>query len=142
MNVTAKTRITSKFGTLWRLRSWLRITSFTLTLALASSVALGQPLHSSDRGCNVPMDPTSCEHMPPSAPGVLNIQLCCLLDCQDAGSAGSLQTQLPSLKLVAVHQIEPKPTFSLAKLLPQSSWLQGSSFKPPDTYLKNLALLI
>ena len=125
-----------------RLPIWVRVTSLTLTLALGATVALGVPLHSSERGCNLPVVMPGCEHMVPSAPGVGEIQLCCLLDCQEPGSTGSVKAQIPSLNLVPVHQVIPRPAVVLAKLAAQQSWRQSSSFKPPDTYLKNLALLI
>lgn len=121
---------------------WIRVSSLILTFALASSVALGVPLHSSERGCNVPMEVPACEHMIPTAPGVQTVQLCCLLDCQEPGSTGSPQVQIPSWNLAAVHQVVPRPRFVIAKSLPQPGWMQSSAFKPPDTYLKNLALLI
>ncbi len=121
---------------------WIRVSSLILTFALASSVAVGLPLHSSERGCALPMERSGCEHMSPSAPGVETIQLCCLLNCQEPGSTGSPQVQIPSSNLAAVHQVAPRPTFVIAKSLPQPGWMQGSAFKPPETYLKNLALLI
>lgn len=125
-----------------RLPIWIRVTSLTLTLALSATVALGVPLHTSERGCNLPMEMAGCEHMVPSAPGVAEIQLCCLLDCQEPGSTGSVRAQIPSLNLVPVHQVAPRPAFVLPKPAGAQSWRQSSSFKPPDTYLKNLALLI
>jgi hypothetical protein len=124
-----------------RLLIWVRVTSLTLTLALSATVALGAPLHSSERGCNLPVQMPGCEQMVPSAPGVSEIQLCCLLDCQESGSTGSVSIQIPSLNLAPVHQVAPGPAFVLAKPA-QQSWRQSFSFKPPDTYLKNLALLI
>ena len=125
-----------------RLPIWVRVTSLTLTLALGATVALGVPLHSSERSCNLPMEMAGCEHMVPSASGVAEIQLCCLLDCQEPGSTGSVRAQIPSLNLVPIHQVAARPAVVLAKPAAQQSWRQSSSFKPPDTYLKNLALLI
>lgn len=124
------------------LSTWLRITSLILVLALAGSVALGAPLHSSERGCNMPLETPACEQMIPSAPGVANIQLCCLLDCQEPGSTTSVSVQIPSFNAAPIHQIAPRPAFALAKPLSQPDWRQSSSFTPPVTYLKNLALLI
>jgi len=124
-----------------RLPIWVRVTSLTLALALSATVALGVPLHTSERGCNLPMEMAGCEHMVPSAPGVAGIQLCCLLDCQEPGSTGSVSIQMPSLNLTPVHQAAPRPAFVLATPAHQN-WRQSSSFKPPDTYLKNLTLLI
>jgi hypothetical protein len=125
-----------------RLPIWVRLTSLTLTLALSATVALGLPLHTSERGCNMPMEMAGCEHMVPSAPGVAGIQLCCLLDCHGPGSTGSVKAQIPSLNLVPVHRVAPRTAFVLAKPAAQQSWRQSSSFKPPDTYLKNVVLLI
>jgi hypothetical protein len=126
----------------WPGAMWIRVSSLILTFALASSVALGMPLHSSERGCNVPTEIPPCEHMTHTAPGVQTLQLCCLLDCQEQGSTGSPQIQIPSWNLAAVHGVAPRPAFVIPKPLPQSTWTQSSSFKPPETYLKNLALLI
>lgn len=122
--------------------TWVSVTSLTLTLALTTSVALGVPLHSSERGCNLPLELPACEHMVPPAPGVAGMQLCCLLDCQEPGSTGSVSVQIPSLNLAPVHQVAPRAAFVLAKPAPAQSWRLNPSLKPPDTYLKNLALLI
>jgi len=126
----------------WQLAMWIRISSLILIFALASSVAVGVPLHSSERGCNVSSEIPACEHMNPSAPGVQMVQLCCLLDCQEPGSTGSPQIQIPSWNSAAVHQLAAQPTFRVTKSLPQTGSMHGSAFKPPDTYLQNLALLI
>ena len=144
MKVTAKSNKGSRHGAKSRahVETWLRLTSFALALALTAGVALGAPLHSSERGCNMPMEMPGCEQMLPGTPGVASIQLCCLLDCQEPGSTGSVSVQTPSPNLAAVHQSLPKPGFSLAKPLRKPNWLPGSSFSPPETFLKNLALLI
>jgi hypothetical protein len=128
-----------------RLPMWIRFTSLTLALALAGSVALGMPLHSSDRGCNMPMEMTGCEHMgmEPSAPGVSPTALCCLLDCQQPGPTGTaFNLRIPSFSVAFLHQAVPAPTVTLPRPLPQAKWLESTSFKPPEPYLKNLALLI
>lgn len=119
---------------------WVRLTSLISTLALAGSIALGMPLHSSDRGCNVPMEMENCDMGMPPAPGMTATALCCLLNCQEQGPTGTVfSVQSPSASAtphVALSQpFAPKP-------LPQTAWLQSSSFTPPETYLKNLALLI
>ena len=129
----------------WRLPMWVRITSLALALALAGSVALGIPLHSSERGCNMPMEMKGCEHMgvEPTAPGVTPIALCCLLDCQEPGPTGTaLNLRIPSFNAAFLHQVALAPPLTLPKPFPQSKWLQSSSFTPPETYIKNLALLI
>jgi hypothetical protein len=144
MKAIAKTRKGSRHSAevaRANLALWARLTCLALAMALMAGVALGAPLHSSERGCNMPTEP-GCEHMLPGSPGVASTQLCCLLDCQEPGSTGSVSLQIPSLNLAPVHQISPKPAFALAKPLPESNWWQGSSFRPPETYLKNLALLI
>ena len=121
---------------------WVRITSLTLVFALAGSVALGAPLHSSNHGCNTPMEMSDCGHMPPSAPGVTGVQLCCLLDCTEPGSTGSVAIQIPSSRLAPVHHPARRLVFVMTKPVVQRSWQQKSSFKPPASYLKTLALLI
>ena len=144
MKVTAESGKRSRHSegaTRARLGIWIRLTSFALALALTTSVAVGVPLHSNESSCSMSMDMPGCEHMEPGTPDVASMRLCCLLDCQQPGSTGSVRVQVPSLNLVPIHKISPRLTF-LAKPLPQPTWQQGSSFKPPDTYLKNLALLI
>jgi hypothetical protein len=126
----------------WPLAMWIRVLSLILMFALSSSVAVGSPLHSSERGCNVPSQISECEHMNPTAPTVQMVQLCCLLDCQEPGSTGSPQIQIPSWNSPAVHQLAAQPSFRVTKSLPQTGSLHGLAFKPPDTYLQNLALLI
>ena len=129
----------------WRLPVWLRITSLALALALASSVALGIPLHSSERGCNMPMEMNGCEQMgmEPSAPEVTSTVLCCLLDCQEPGPTETAFTvQIPTFNGAFLNQVALAPTLTLPKPLPQSQWLQSSSFTPPEIYIRNLALLI
>jgi hypothetical protein len=58
-----------------RLPVWVRIISLVLAVTMTGSVALGIPLHSSERGCNMPMQMPDCEHMgmEPSAAGVTAI---------------------------------------------------------------------
>jgi hypothetical protein len=147
MKFTAKVEGTSKFGgTMSCAESSLsmpsRISSLILILFFLSTVAIGMPLHPSDRGCNMAMNEMpGCEHMTPSEPSVQNVQLCCLLDCQGPGSTGAPQVQLSSLNATAVSPLAHRPTYVVKSLL-RPSWMKGSSFKPPETYLKNLALLI
>jgi hypothetical protein len=144
MKVSAKTGSRLEHGGEFTRASlgWMRLTSVALILALTTGVAVGASLHPSENNCNMPMDMPGCEHTLPTPPDVASMRLCCLLDCQQPGSTGSVSAQVPSLNLVPVLKISPRPTFILAKPLPQPKWQQGSSFKPPDTYLKNLALLI
>jgi len=128
-----------------RLPMWIRFTSLTLALALSCSVALGMPLHSSDLGCNMPMEMTVCEHMgmEPSAPGVTPTSLCCLLACQEQGSTGTaFNLRIPVFAVAFLHRAAQTPPITLPQPLPQAKRLESSSFTPPDTYLKNLALLI
>ena len=143
MSGAAKRRNPS-FRDRWRLPIRVRIASLALALALAASVALGTPLHSSERGCT--MDMESCEHMgmDPSAPAVTSaLPLCCLLDCQEPGPTGSgFTVQIPTFNGAFLDQVALMPPSTLPKLFPQTNWVQTSSFTPPETYLKNLALLI
>ena len=124
---------------------WVRFTSLVLAVSMTASVALGIPLHSSERGCNMPMQMTECEYMgmEPSAPSVTSTALCCLISCQEPGPTGSgFTVQRPSLNGAFLDQVALAPPATLYKALRQSIWLQSASFSPPDTYLKNLALLI
>ena len=124
---------------------WVRFTSLVLAVTMMGSVALGIPLHSSERGCNMPMQMPDCEDMgmEPSAPSVASTSLCCLLSCQEPGPTGSgFTVRRPSLNGAFLSQVALTPPVTLHKPLPQSLWLQSASFSAPDTYLKNLALLI
>ncbi len=128
----------------WPLPMKVRITSLALALALGATVALGTPLHSSAR-CNMTMEMTGCEHMgmDPSAPAVTSIALCCLLNCQEPGPLGSAFTvQSPTFNGAFLSQVALAPTLTLPKPFRHSNWLHSSSFTSPETYLKNLALLI
>ena len=123
---------------------WVRITSLALTLALAGSVAFGMPLHARDTSCTMTIALRDCEPMgmEPNAPGATAAPLCCLLNCQGQGpTSSSFSVQIPSFNVATAHQLV-LPSLNVPKPLPQSQWLQSSSFTPPDTYLKNLALLI
>lgn len=124
---------------------WVRITSLTLTLMLGASVSLGLPLHLSDDGCKpAEMHANGCEHMGigPSAPGVADTAICCLLDCRGAGLTGTGFNQpLPGFNVVSVDRpVLPPPV--ILRQLPQEQRLQSSCFTPPNSYLKNLSLLI
>ena len=93
----------------------------------------------------MPMQMADCEHMgmEPSAPGVTSTSICCLLSCQEPGPTGSgFNVQRPSLNGAFLNRVVLASPLTLRKPLPQSLWLQSASFTPPDTYLKNLALLI
>ena len=125
--------------------TWVRITSLTFTIMLAASVSLGLPLHPSDNGCNpAEMQADGCERMgiEPSAPGVAGTALCCLLDCLEPASTGSaLNLRIPTFNVASVYRIVLPPPVTVRQL-PQQQWLQSSSFTPPNSYLKNLSLLI
>lgn len=124
---------------------WVRITSLTLILMLAASVSLGLPLHLGDDGCNpAEMQANGCERMgiEPSAPRVAGTAICCLLDCREAGPTGSaFNLRTPTLNVIAVYRTVAPPRVTLRQL-PQEQWLQSSCFTPPNSYLKNLSLLI
>lgn len=124
---------------------WLRITSFAVILVFAGGVAVGVPLHSSDRGCNVTMQMAGCEQMgmEPSTQDARAIALCCLLDCQEPGATGTaFNLRVPAFNVVLVHPAALTTPATLVRPLPQEKWLQSASFTPPHKYLKNLALLI
>jgi hypothetical protein len=124
---------------------WLQMTSLVLGLALAGSVALGAPLHSSERGCNMPMEMNGADHMgfEPSAPGVTPTLLCCVLDCQEPAPTGtSFDARVPSFNPAFLYQVTPPARFPLPGSLAQLMWLQSPPFTPPETYIKNLTLLI
>lgn len=124
--------------------TWVRITSLTLTLMLAASVSLGLPLHLSDDGCNpAEMHANGCEQMgvEPSAPGVAGAAICCLLDCREAGPTGSaFNLRIPTFNRSVYRTVLAPPV--IVRQLPQEQWLQSSCFTPPNSYLKNLSLLI
>ena len=126
-----------------RLPVWVRITSLVLAVTMMGSVALGMPLHSSERGCNMPMQMPDCELMESSAPSVISTSLCCLLSCQEPGPTGSgFTVQRPSLNGAFLSHVALAPPVTLHKPLPQSLGPKSVSFSSPDTYLRNLALLI
>lgn len=120
-----------------------RITSFVLTVMLAAAVSFGFPLYPRDSDCNpAELQTAGCEHMGivPNA-GVSGAVVCCLLDCQDPGpTAVAYKMPLPVFKVVALNV--PVTSYESTKRSPQERWLQRSPFAPPDTYLRNLALLI
>lgn len=128
-----------------RIAAWVRITSLILTLMLAATVSLGLPLHVSDNACNpAEMQADGCERMgiEPSAPGVAGTALCCLLDCREPASTGSaLNLRNPTLNVAWIYRTVVPPPVTLRQL-PQEQWLLSSSFIPPNSYLKNLSLLI
>ena len=128
----------------YRLPLCSRMTSALLCLFLAASVVVGTPLHPSDRGCNIPTEMSGCGHegTKPTAPGMTSVPLCCVLDCQEPAPTGTVFTpRTPSLNIAFLQNtasVQPRqPT-----ILPAPKWLQSSFFKPPETYLRNLALLI
>jgi len=128
-----------------RVAVWLRITSLAVILVLAGAVAMGVPLHSSDRGCNMRMETSGYEQMgmEPSTQRVTAIALCCLLDCVEPGATGTtFNLRIPAFKIAFVHPAVLTVPATLVRPLPQEKWLQSASFTPPHTYLKNLALLI
>lgn len=123
--------------------TWVRITSLTLTLMLAASVSLGLPVHLSDNGCNpAKMQADGCERMgiETSATGV--VAICCLLDCPEPGPTGTaFSLRTPTINVESVYHAVLSPPVTLRRL-PQEQSLQSSSFTPPNSYLKNLSLLI
>ena len=125
---------------------WTRFTSLIIVLALAASTALGAPLHSSERGCNVSKaEMSDCElmGMKPSSPAASGIALCCLTDCKEPGpTETAFNLRLPAFNFAFVHPAALVAPGTRIQPLPQEKWLQSRFFSPPHTYLKNLALLI
>jgi hypothetical protein len=124
---------------------WVRVSSLGLILMVAANMSLGSPLHSSQRGCKVAdQEMSDCEAngMSPSGDSVIGIDPCCLLDCQETGPTGSIFSgRTPTLSISTIHPAALTPPVT-QRLVLQQDWLQSSSFPPPNTCLKNLALLI
>ena len=120
-----------------------RITSLALALAIGASVVVGTPLHSSEHNCTTPPNFEGCSEMEmePSA-AVLTTALCCFFECQEPGpteSAFNLRT--PTFRTTSFYNAALMASTTM-RPFSKEKWLQSSSFTPPDTYLKNLALLI
>jgi hypothetical protein len=124
---------------------WTRSTALIVVLALAASIAVGAPLHSSERGCNAAnAEMTDCEHMgmERGSPAATGMALCCMTDCQQPGPVGSGFTlSIPTFSATVLPAAHTPPPTRL-RPLPQERQVQSSSFSPPNCYLKNLALLI
>lgn len=119
------------------------ITSLALALAIGASVVVGSPLHSSEHKCTTPPNLESCNEMEmePSA-AVLTAALCCFFECQEPGpTGGAFNLRTPTFSATSFHNaaLMASPTM---RPFPKQRWLQSSSYTPPETYLKNLALLI
>src|SRR5688500_15457813 len=113
-----------------RLPVWVRFSSLVLAVSMTGAVAVGIPLHSSDRACNAPTQIAECEHMERAS--VTSAALCCLISCQEPGPTGSEFTvQRPSLNGAFLHQVALASPLTLRKPLPQSFLLQSASFTPP-----------
>jgi hypothetical protein len=124
---------------------FVRITALAVILVLAASVAIGIPFHPSERGCTTPsVEVKNCDQMEsePVSPGITPFGLCCLIDCQEPGPTGTAVTvRVPSFSGAFLDQVVLQSPLALPKP-PPPNWVQTSSFTPPETYLKNLALLI
>ena len=129
-----------------QLPMFVRITSLSMILAITASVVAGVPLHPSDRGCAMPVpEMKDCGQIAhwPTSPGVTSFHLCCLIDCQEPGPTSTTVTvRVPSFSGAFLDEILHQSPLVLSKLAPPTKWVHTSSFTPPDTYLKNLALLI
>lgn len=124
---------------------FVKVTALVLVSTLAFTVAVGVPLHTSEHACAVPMEVENCEHagMQINDAIVPSVGLCCLLDCQEPGpTASALNLRIPSFTNAFIPQLSSPLSFPLAKPSRPLTWLQSSSFTPPERYLKNLALLI
>ena len=123
----------------------VRIPALLMTLALTASVVVGVPLHPSETGCTMPsVAMVDCGQMAEghSSLEITSFGLCCLIDCQEPGpTSAEVTLRIPSSKGTFLDRILlqlplPLPT------APPPKWVQTSSFTPPETYLRNLALLI
>lgn len=123
--------------------TWVQITSFAMLLTLSTGVSLGLPVQ--DNGCiAAEMQKIGCEHMgmEPNAADATGTALCCLLECRELGpTSAAFDLRLPVQKVISVDYAALIPPVTLRRL-PQEQRLQSSSFTPPTSYLKNLALLI
>lgn len=120
-----------------------RITSLALALAIGASVVVGSPLHSSEHNCTTPPNLEDCSgmEMEPSA-AVLTTALCCFFECQEPGPTESaFNLRAPTFSTKSFYNAALMASTTM-RPFPKEKWLQSSSFNPPDTYLKNLALLI
>ena len=124
----------------------VRIPALFMTLALTASVVVGVPLHPSDRGCTMPsVAMVDCGQMAEghSSLAITSFGLCCLMDCQEPGPTSTEVTvRIPSSNGTFLDRILLHLPLPLPRTAPPPKWVQTSSFTPPETYLKNLALLI
>ena len=76
----------------------------------------------------------------PTSPGITQIGLCCLINCQEPGpTSTAVNVRVPSVSGAFPAQILP---MALPGPSPPTKWIRAFSFTSPKTYLKNLALLI
>ena len=120
-----------------------RITSLALALAIGASVVVGTPLHSSEHNCTTPPNLEGCSEMEmETSAAVLTTALCCFFECQEPGpTGGAFNLRTPTFSTRAFYDAALTAS-TTARLFAKEKWLQSFSFSPPDTYLKNLALLI
>lgn len=124
---------------------WTRVSSLTLALVLLTGVVIGAPLHSSERSCSISTaEMSDCEMMAMKhSPAATGTAYCCFTDCQEPGPTGPAFTlRIPTFSNSIVRPDSPQQTAAVLQQLPQEKRLRSSSFSPPNTYLKNLALLI
>lgn len=124
---------------------FVRMTALVLVSVLAFTVVAGVPLHSSEHSCAIQTQVLGCEHegMQVNEAIVPSVGLCCLLDCQEPGPTASVfNLRVPSSTGAFIPLLSSPMSFPLAKPSRHLTWLQSSSFTPPEHYLKNLALLI
>jgi hypothetical protein len=76
----------------------------------------------------------------PTSPGITQIGLCCLTNCQEPGpTSTAVNVRVPSVSGAFLAQILP---MALPRPSPSTKWVQAYFFTSTKTYLKNLALLI
>jgi hypothetical protein len=90
------------------------------------------------------MNTSGCEHaeMKPSPLQVTSTGLCCFLDCQEPGPTGTFSLRIPAFSIASSHPAELISAMTLPKQVSTATWFNSPSFTPPNTYLKNLVLLI
>lgn len=124
-----------------------KLTNLLLILTVASSVAAGMPLHSSEQECSIGGEMDCCKKalLAAQTPEVTAARLCCAVNCSTEGttnptSSSNLSPQSPAA--VSAH-----PAATLAVLNSHSSLrFVAASHGPPaysePAYIRHLALLI
>src|SRR5258707_8420754 len=96
-----------------------RLTNLLLILTVASSAAVGMPLHSNEQECNMPgMAGMDCCKKAAQAeslkPENSTARLCCALNCSQPGTTGSTGIKLPRSSAVQPLALHPSLVQPLA----------------------------